>query len=147
MAGRDVLSTGDLVVFNGKVGDAIIAQLGSPVELTGSGGPLGLFGETVCIEGDELPESIASPMPYMTAQFPIPGSGTLAIDLDDSHLATKLTSGGRKLLRIGGDLKTTFTVDVPATRPSITGVDPDKVEIYEGTAGFLINKARLLTTD
>src|SRR4051812_33616893 len=38
-------------------------------------------GKPICLEGDELPPALRSPLPYTAPPFVIPGTGTLEITL------------------------------------------------------------------
>lgn len=146
MADRHVLTTGDTIEFDADFGGASIPDLQAPVELSGSGSPMGVVSADVCVEGDELPTSLAAPMAYTTDTHSTPGMGTLAITLDDTHWTTVMTCEGRRILRVGGPIEATFTVVAPAIQPGAFPV-PDLTPEYAATARYVKAGDDLVTAD
>jgi hypothetical protein len=134
-----ILTTGDMAMFKPSFGAATVVPL--PGTLSGSGkGKVG--GMTICVEGDEGNVTVPGCM-YQTAQYSIPGVGTLSIDsLASDQVAQKTKSGGKAVLLKGGDFKAKFEVMVPAMQPSAPSPIPDSSPSYSGDGSFVTTNAR-----
>ncbi len=115
---------------------AIVPALEAPVPLEGSGAPVTAVGLTICLFGDELPESLMEPMEYTAPPFIEPGMGTLRLTLTPANL-TELTRKGKQLLIKGGPFTALFTVTEPAMQITPAGPVPDPVLEKPGTAQFI----------
>lgn len=115
---------------------AIVPALEAPVPLEGSGAPVTAVGLTICLFGDELPESLMEPMEYTAPPFTEPGMGTLRLTVTPANL-TELTRKGKQLLIKGGPFTALFTVTEPAMQTTPAGPIPDPVLEKPGTAQFI----------
>jgi hypothetical protein len=131
-----VLRTGDQLELTFP-GTALVPALAGPVPLTGSGGTVTIAGLPVCLQGDELPVELRTPLAYTAPPFTDPGTGTLLLTLLPANLTVRTSSGGKPLLVRGGTFQAVFTVDVPATQPTPAGPVPDPELEKPCTARFL----------
>jgi hypothetical protein len=93
-------------------------------------------GMAVCVEGDELPQSLQSPLPYTCPPFAVPGMGTVALTLEPANKTSVSTDKGKVMLLKGSTFTATFTVTVPAQMPPPVST-PDPVAKKTGTAMFI----------
>lgn len=138
MASDFVLSTGDLLAIVPQFGKATVTL--PPAPLIGKGSPMGILKVPVCVEGDEFPEVLNVPLPYISPPYVQPGVGLLSIELDDSHWTSTMTCGGKKMLRVGGSVKAKFQVTVPAMIPSYPAPTPDSTTEYKSTGTYVTTK-------
>ncbi len=139
-----VLIDGDLAIFEPTFGAAIVVPL--PGTLTGSG-PATLGGKPICVEGDEGSVSVPGCL-YSTAQYSIPGVGTLSISgLAGDQVATKTRSGGTAVMLKGGQFNAAFAVDAPAMQP-VPGSSPvpDATPDYSGSGSFVTTNTHFQAT-
>lgn len=115
---------------------AIVPALEAPVPLEGTGAPVSAVGLTICLFGDELPESLMEPLEYTAPPFTEPGMGTLKLTLLPDNL-TELTRKGKQLLIKGGEFIALFTVTEPAMQITAAGPIPDVELEKPGTAQFI----------
>jgi hypothetical protein len=90
----------------------------------------------VCVEGDELPQSLQAPMPYMCPPYTVPGMGTVAVTLNPSNKTSVATDKGKAVLLKGGTFNAKLSVTVPAQMPPPVS-SPDPVSTKTGTAMFI----------
>lgn len=114
----------------------IVPALEIPAPLEGSGAPVTIGGLTVCLVGDELPESLMEPMAYTAPPFTEPGMGTLRLTLLPDNM-TELTRKGKPLLIKGGEFPALFTVTEPAMQVTAAGPIFDPEPEKPGTALFI----------
>src|SRR3954468_20565816 len=106
--GDFLLRTNDLIQFT--CAPAIVPMLAAPIPLIGTGTTCMIGGQPACLMGDELPPSIAGPMPYTQPPFITPGMGKiLKIMLTPQNL-TKQTQQGKQMLLKGAQFTATFQV-------------------------------------
>lgn len=130
-----VIKTGDLVRITIPP-PVIVPAIQAPVPLRGSSTNVQVGNQFVCLQGDELPQSLRGPLPYTAPPFVTPGTGTLMLTLAPSNL-TILSQNGPKILVKGQLFTATFTVQAPATQPTPGGPVPDPVAVKPGTAQFI----------
>lgn len=117
----------------------VAPMLAAPVPLVASG--LSKVGEVaVCLKGDELPQSLQAPMPYVCAPYTIPGMGTVAVTLAASNTTQHAKDSDTAMLLKGGSFQAKFTVTVPAQMPPPAST-PDPVATKTGTALFITTNA------
>ena len=115
-------------------------SLSAPIPLVGSSTDLKVLKNPACLEGDETPDMLLSPQPYISPTFyTIPGQGTVAIKIGDSNKTSKKKNGGKAILITGQPFQVEFNVTVPATLINeVTGVTvTDSVTKKTGTAIFV----------
>lgn len=135
-----VLIDGDQAMFLPVFGAAVVVV--QPGTLRASGEAT-VGGKKVCIEGDERSVSVPGCM-YVTAQHPIPGTGTLEIaSLADSHKARTMRSAGTPVLLLGGQFDARFKVQSPAQQPTAGPPVPDASTSYSGQGRFVSTNPRL----
>jgi hypothetical protein len=130
-----VLLDGDQALFLPNFGTATVVV--QPGRLTGSG-PMKSAGRRVCVDGDEGSVIVPGCL-YMTPQYSIPGSGTLAISsLASDQLAPTSTAGGAKMMVKGSGFTAKFSVQVPAMQPppGPGSPIPDATPVYSGSGWF-----------
>lgn len=115
---------------------AVVPLLVAPVPLVASGFAT-VDGKAVCVEGDELPPSLRSPIQYMCPPFVVPGMGKLSVSLASDHKTATAADEGHVMLRKGATFQVKFEVQVPAQQPSPGGPVPDATPSYAGTAQFI----------
>jgi hypothetical protein len=89
-----------------------------------------------CLEGDELPKAISTPLPYMSPPYVTPGVGTLKITLAANNKTSK-TKNGKVILLKGATFQAEFSVSSPAMMPTPAGPQPDPVSKKTGTCQFI----------
>jgi len=142
---------GDFVIKNGDQiqitidPPALVPQLLPPVALIGSSTNLLIAGSAACLEGDELPPSIQTPLQYMAPPYTTPGMGTLQIVLSPDNLTTK-TPNGKSMLLKGGTFKAIFNVQAPAMMPTPAGPQPDPMMVKQGTAQFITTNTTVMAS-
>lgn len=115
---------------------AIVPQLTAPVPLTGSSTNVLIGGSPACLQGDELPPSLQSPLTYTSGSYVTPGTGTLQIILATSNL-TAATPNGKPMLLKGETFQAIFNVQSPAMMPTPAGPQPDPLMVKQCTAQFI----------
>jgi hypothetical protein len=114
--GDFLLRSNDMIQFT--CAPAIVPMLAAPIPLIGTGTTVMIGGQPACLMGDELPPSIAGPMPYTQPPFITPGMGKiLKIMLTPQNL-TKQTQQGKQMLLKGAQFTATFQVSAPAMQPN-----------------------------
>ena len=95
-------------------------------------------GKAPCVEGDEQRVMVPGCI-YMTPQFPIPGTGTLKIEmLLPTNFAQHTRIAGKRVILRGMQFPARFEVQNPARQPMPPGgVIPDPMMIYRGFATFM----------
>ena len=138
--GDFILRTGDLlrVVIPPPV---VVPMLEAPMPLLGSGTnvlvramPV-VKAMPVCLLGDELPDELKGPLPYVQGTFTVPGTGRLTLTLLPANLTAR-TLRGKPILIKGQQFPAVFTVVTPAIQPTPVPV-PDPVPVKFGTAEFI----------
>ncbi|QMU78015.1 hypothetical protein GXW83_22270 [Streptacidiphilus sp. PB12-B1b] len=131
-----VIRAGDLLEVTVPV-PAVVPALEAPVPLTGSSTDVVVGGLPVCLQGDELPIVLRTPLVYTAPPFTVPGTGTLVLTLLPGNLTRQTTNGGKPILLAGGSFPAVFTVETPATMPTAAGPVPDQEVEKPGTARFI----------
>lgn len=112
----------------------------APFPLIGTSADMKVLNMPVCLEGDELPQSLLSPQPYISPAFyTTPGMGTVKITISASNKTSKTKNGGKAILITGQSFQVEFNVTVPATLINeVSGVTTtDGVNKKTGTAMFI----------
>jgi len=133
--GDFLIKTGDMIQINVPP-PALVPQLVAPVPLNGSSTDVLIAGSAACLQGDELPQSIQSPLMYTSPPYVTPGTGTIKIILAPNNL-TQTTPNGKPMLLKGGTFQAIFNVQSPAMMPTPAGPQPDPVMVKTGTAQFI----------
>lgn len=131
-----ILVDGDQAVFMPNFGPAIVVV--QPGRIRGSG-PAQVGGKKICVDGDESSVSVPGCV-YMTAQYSIPGTGTLKIDsLAGDQKASHCKTGGKPMLLVGSQFVAKFEVQAPAMQPPMgpTAPVPDGSPSYSGQGRFV----------
>jgi hypothetical protein len=138
-----VLIDGDQAVFMPSFGAATVVV--QPGKLAGSG-PATVGGKAVCVDGDEGKLSVPG-CAYITAQCPIPGTGTLKIQsLAGDQKASHTQTGGKPVLLKGSSFTAKFEVQSPAQQPTPTGPVPDAAPQYAGQGQFITTNLKVKAT-
>jgi hypothetical protein len=115
----------------------LVPQLVAPVSLVANGQST-VSDNKVCVEGDELPPSIKNvSLSYMSGSYVKPGTGTVKVTLNDDNKTSVSKDVDRKILLKGSSFTAEFDVQSPAMMPSATGLVPDPMSKYSGTAQFI----------
>jgi hypothetical protein len=114
----------------------VVPTLIPPVPLVANGFTT-ISDKKVCIEGDELPPSLKSPLQYMSPPYVIPGMGKLSVTLKPANKTSVSTDMDKKMLLKGSTFDAKFEVQVPAQQPTPTGPVPDATPSYSGTCQFI----------
>ena len=133
--GSKVIIDGDMIQISINA-PCIVPQLASPVPLVASGFSK-VTDKVVCVEGDELPPSIKSPLVYMSGGYTIPGTGTVKVTLNDDNKTSVAKDKDKKMLLKGSTFQAEFDVQSPAQMPTPAGPQPDPMSKYTGTAKFI----------
>jgi len=134
-----IIKTGDMIQITIPP-PALVAQLIAPVPLVGSGSPVTVNGQAICLQGDELPQAISGPLLYTAPPYVTPGMGTLTIVLAPTNL-TAQTTNGKLILIKGATFQAMFNVQSPAMMPTPAGPQPDPLMVKPGTAQFITTNA------
>lgn len=134
-----IVKTGDMVKITIPP-PVVVPAIQAPVPLKGSSTNVKVNEQFVCLQGDELPQSLRGPLPYTAPPFVTPGTGTLTLTLNPSNLTVQ-SSNGQKILIKGQTFTATFTVQSPAMQPTPGGPVPDPVAVKPGTAQFITTNA------
>ncbi|MCQ3975930.1 MAG: hypothetical protein DPW09_21050 [Anaerolineae bacterium] len=130
----EILRRGDQAIYEPMFTPAQVRV--RPGILTGTGRPVKIIQQTVCVQGDEASATVPG-CAYVSGGFTIPGQGTLSISaLGADQVSSKCRSGGRGLLRRGTRFTASFQVTVPAQMPTAGGPVPDPVPLYTGSGTF-----------
>lgn len=139
MATDVVILDGDKISISITTAIVPAAEVVGGVALTGNGFTT-VEDRPVCIDGDELPPSLAGSPPvllaYTTSTYTTAGTGTLSATLNANNKTTIVTDEDIAVLLKGSSFSVTFTVVTPATLSS-TPFTPDPVTSYSGTASFI----------
>jgi hypothetical protein len=130
-----VIKTGDTVKVTIPP-PTVVPALATPVPLKGSSTNVLVTNQPVCLQGDELPDALKTPLPYTAPPFTNPGTGKLTLMLLPANLTVQ-TKNGKALLIKGQRFTATFTVQTPATQTTPAGPVPDPVAAKPGTAEFI----------
>jgi hypothetical protein len=114
----------------------VVPVLIPPVALVANGFTT-VSDKKVCIEGDELPPSLKSPLVYMSPPYVIPGTGKISVTLNSDNKTSVATDNDKKMLLKGSTFQAKFDVQSPAQQPSPSGPIPDSTPSYSGTAQFI----------
>ena len=131
-----ILVDGDLALFQPTFGAAtVIVQTGT----LQASGPATIGDKKICVDGDESQLQVPGCM-YMTAQYSIPGTGTLKIAaLAGDQKAKKTKTGGKAVLLKGSQFTAKFEVQSPAQQPppGPGSPVPDATPQYSGQGLFM----------
>lgn len=131
-----ILLDGDQALFMPTFGAATVVV--QPGKMQASG-PATLGGKKICVDGDESKLEVPG-CTYMTAQHPIPGTGTLKIAaLAGDQKAKKTKTGGKAVLLKGSQFTAKFEVQSPAKQPppGPGSPVPDATPQYSGRGSFM----------
>ncbi|WP_420717233.1 hypothetical protein [Streptomyces sp. H27-G5] len=127
------IRTGDTLTVT--IPGTIIPAAAAPVPLTGSSVKMKVEKMSVCLEGDELPQSLKVPLAYTAGPYTTPGQGALTLTLTPANKTSKTKCEGKYILIKGGDFTAKFDVSTPAQQPgSPPTSDPQLVK--NGIAKF-----------
>jgi hypothetical protein len=135
MADDTMIVDGDMIQITINP-PTVVPQLIAPVALVASGFTK-VSDKAVCIEGDELPPSLKSPLQYMSPPYVIPGMGKISVTLKSANKTSVATDNDKKMLLKGSTFDAKFEVQSPAQQPSPGGPIPDSSTSYSGTAQFI----------
>lgn len=130
-----VIKTGDFIIVTIPP-PTLVPLLVAPVPLVGSSKDFTVAGQPVCLEGDELPPLLRNPLQYLSPPYAIPGAGTLSLTLTPLNKTAKTTNQKAVLIK-GIPFPAEFTVMMPATMATPTGMVPDPVAKKQGIAQFM----------
>jgi hypothetical protein len=130
-----IVKTGDLIRIT-ITPPAIVPPLMSPIPLVGTSTNVFVNRMAACLEGDELPPVLRSPLPYTAPPFVTPGMGQVTVTLTPTN-KTMPTKNGKPILIKGGPFTAEFRVSVPAMQPTPAGPVPDPVLNKPGIAEFI----------
>lgn len=114
--------------------------LSAPIPLKGSSTDMKVLKMPVCLEGDETPQMLLSPQPYISPTFKTTsGMGTVTIKIGSSNKTSKTKNGGKPIFITGQPFQVEFNVTVPATLVNeVSGATfTDSVTKKTGTAKFV----------
>lgn len=132
-----ILIDADQAIFQPSFGSATVIPLPGQIAASGAAS---LNGVKVCIEGDESSVEVAG-VTYFTAQYSIPGTGTLLIDsLAADQVAEHTRSSETLVILKGSNFTAKFKVDSPAQQPppGPGSPIPDSMTEYSGGQGSFI---------
>lgn len=111
-----ILKTGDLIAFIPN-GPHVCPVIVAPLPLLGTGSPFFISGKLVCLEGDEIPAVLKTPLPYISPPYVIPGMGMLEVKPPPNCYTVKWKVKGKRILIIGPPFQAEFKVTLPAMQP------------------------------
>lgn len=130
----EILRTGDQAIYEAVFNPALVKV--QPGTLTGTGRPVKIIQQAVCVQGDEASATVPG-CAYVSGGFTVPGVGVLSISsLGADQLSPHCRSGGKPLLRRGTRFTASFQVTVPAQMPTPGGSVPDPISLYTGVGRF-----------
>jgi Contractile injection system spike tip protein len=135
VVGDFIIKTGDMVQIT-ITPPTVVPPLIPPIPLVGTSTDTTVAKMAVCLEGDELPKAISTPLPYMSPPYVTPGMGTLKLTLMPNN-KSMTTKNGKAILLKGSTFTAEFTVSSPAMMPTPAGPQPDPVPKKTGTAQFI----------
>jgi Contractile injection system spike tip protein len=135
VVGDFVIKTGDMIQIT-IMPPTVVPPLIPPIPLVGTSTDTFVDKMPVCLEGDELPMAIATPLPYFSPPYVTPGMGTLKLTLMPNN-KSMMTKNGKAILLKGATFTAEFTVSSPAMMPTPAGPQPDPVPKKTGTAQFI----------
>jgi hypothetical protein len=135
-----IIKTGDMIKITIPP-PAIIPMIEAPVPLVGTGETVTVMGSPICLEGDELPIQLRTPIPYTAPPFVTPGMGMIQVFLIPGVHTTLLTSNKKPILIKGSVFQAMFNVEAPAMQPTPAGPIPDPLLAKPGTAQFITTNA------
>jgi len=136
MGANSTLITGDFLKITVPP-PTLIPMVIPPIPLLGTSSKILLMGMPVCVDGDELPAMLKSPMPYTAPPFVTPGMGSWQIILQSTNKTSKGKDSGKPMLLKGATFQAKFTVSSPAMQPTPAGPVPDPVAVKMCTAQFI----------
>lgn len=139
-----LIKTGDMIQITVPP-PAIVPQLVAPVPLVGSSTNVTISEMAVCLQGDELPQSLQVPLMYTAPPFVTPGTGSLQIVLLPTNL-TMQTQNGKPMLLKGQTFQAMFNVQSPAMQPTPGGPVPDPLVVKVCTAQFITTNISVMAS-
>jgi len=133
--GDFIIKTNDMIQFTVPP-PALIPMIAAPVPLIGTGTTVTIGNVPICLQGDELPPTLQSPMPYTAPPFVTPGMGTLTVMLLPTNLSMK-TMQGKPMILKGATFNAMFNVSAPAMQPTPGGPVPDPLMVKPLTCQFV----------
>ena len=131
-----ILVTGDMLQITVPP-PAIVPMVIAPVPLIGTSSKVMIMGKPACLDGDELPAMLKSPLPYMAPPYVTPGMGTFSLMLLPAHKTAKGKDSGKPMLLKGATFQAKFQVSSPAMMPTPAGPQPDPLMVKMCTAQFI----------
>lgn len=135
-----ILVTGDMLQITVPP-PAIVPMVLAPVPLVGSSSKVMIMGKPACLDGDELPPVLKSPVPYVAPPYVTPGTGTFSIILQPTNKTTQGQDSGKPMLLQGATFQAKFQVASPAMMPTPAGPQPDPLMVKVCTAQFISTQA------
>ncbi len=111
-----LLKTGDLISFI-PLGPHVCPPIVAPLPLLGKGKKMTIANQIVCVEGDEIPDMLKAPLPYISPPYVIPGVGKLDVKPPANCYTMKTTLSGKKIMMLAPPFQAEFKVTVPAMQP------------------------------
>ena len=111
-----LLKSTDLISFI-PMGPHVCPVIVAPLPLLGTGTTMTVGGMPVCVEGDEIPVVLKSPLPYISPPYVIPGMGLLEVKPPPSSYTVKVKLKGKRIMIVGPPFQAEFKVTVPAMQP------------------------------
>ena len=133
---NSILTSGDMLKITVPP-PAIVPLAIAPVPLVGTSSKVKIMGKPACLDGDELPPPLRSPVPYMAPPYVTPGMGTFSLILQPAHKTAKGKDSGKPMLLKGGTFQAKFQVSSPAMMPTPAGPQPDPLMMKMCTAQFI----------
>jgi hypothetical protein len=135
-----ILVTGDMLQITVPP-PAVVPMAVAPVPLVGTSSKVMIMGMPACLEGDELPPMLRSPVPYMAPPYVTPGVGQFSLMLLPSNKTSKGKDSSKKLLLKGATFQAKFQVSSPAMMPTPAGPQPDPLMVKMCTAQFITTQS------
>lgn len=142
--GDFIVRTGDMLQVTIPP-PTVVPMLEVPVPMVGTGETVLAAGPPICLEGDQIPPPLRSPIPYTAPPFVTPGVGMLKlVVVPPANFTVKTNSGGKPILLKGTTFAAIFEVETPAMQPTPAGPVPDPVLVKEGQAEYIITNATVM---
>ncbi len=137
---NSILVTGDMLQITVPP-PAIVPMVIAPVPLIGSSTKVMIMGMPACLDGDELPAMLKSPVPYTAPPYVTPGMGSFQIMLLPTNKTAKGKDSSKPMLLKGTTFQAKFQVSSPAMMPTPAGPQPDPLMVKMCTAQFITTQS------
>jgi len=144
MASDTIILDGDKVIFDPIYGVASVVVKPGTIKASGKST---VQGKKVAVAGDEGNVEVSG-CTYMSAAFPVPGTGILKIAALGADQLTKKTKSGNKSMMLKGSLFIAkFEVQSPAKFiPPASAPVSDPTPFYMGTGKLMPSKDKVKAT-